>query len=88
MSVTRLPTKFGQGHTDGIAFFQDVVLQNFIENKFTCLVLRGLLDNGDEVQFTMTDDTGKRSENTRLLGLIAELQAELVRELAPGGHDG
>lgn len=81
--ITRLPTKFGQGHSDAIGFFQDEVLPPLIENKVVCIAVRGILDNGDELQFSMVDCSGERKHNTRLLGLIAELQAELARDLAP-----
>lgn len=50
--VTRLPTKFGQGHADAIGFFQDEVLPPLIENKVVCIAVRGILSNGDEIQFT------------------------------------
>ena len=81
--ITRLPTKYGQGHADAIGFFQDEVLPQLIENKIVCLAVRGILANGDELQFTMVDCSGERSHNTRLLGLIAELQGELGRDLSP-----
>lgn len=81
--VTRLPTKFGQGHADAIGFFQDEVLPPLIENKVICLAVRGILENGDELQFTMTDCSGERVHNTRLLGLLTELQIALAQDLAP-----
>ena len=81
--ITRLPTKFGQGHSDAIAFFQDDILPPLIGNKVVCIAVRGILDNGDEIQFTMVDCSGERKHNTRLLGLIAELQAELAHDLTP-----
>lgn len=81
--ITRLPTKFGQGHTDAIAFFQDKIMPPLIDNKITCLAVRGILDNGDELHFTMHDCSGARRDNTRLLGLIAELQMELGQNLVP-----
>lgn len=81
--ITRIPTRFGQGHSDAIGFFQDEVLPPLIENKVVCIVVRGILENGDELQFTMVDCSGERKHNTRLLGLVCELQSELVRELAP-----
>lgn len=77
--VIRLPTKFGQGHSDAIGFFQDEVLPRLIENKIICIAVRGLLDDGDELHFTMTDCSGERKHNSRLLGLVAELQAELAQ---------
>jgi hypothetical protein len=80
--VTRLPTKFGQGHTDAIAFFQDEVLPPLISNKIVCLAVRGFREDGTELHFTMTDVSGARERNTRLLGLIAELQSMLVAELS------
>jgi hypothetical protein len=80
--VTRLPTKFGQGHTDAIAFFQDELLPSLIENKIMCLAVRGYREDGEELHFTMTDVSGLREHNTRLLGLITELQAELVCDLS------
>ena len=79
--LTRLPTKFGQGHADAIAFFQDKVLPPLIENKIVCLTLRGFCSDGTELAFTMIDVSGKREHNIRLLGLIAELQSELVSDL-------
>jgi hypothetical protein len=82
MEITRLPTKFGQGHTDAIAFFQDTVLPPLIENKIVCLAVRGFRDDGTEIHFTMVDNSGERKHNARLLGLVAELQAELVAELS------
>ena len=81
--ITRLPTKYGQGHSDAIGFFQDEVLPPLIENKVVCIAVRGLLDNGSELQFTMVDCSGERSHNTRLLGLLAELQVELANNLTP-----
>ncbi len=82
MEITRLPTKFGQGHTDAIGFFQDTVLPPLIENKIVCLAVRGFRDDGTEIHFTMVDSSGERKHNPRLLGLIVELQAELVAELS------
>ena len=81
MDVPRLPTKFGQGHADAIAFFQDKVLPPLISNKIACLAVRGFHDDGTELHFTMTDTSGKREHNVRLLGLIAELQSFLVAEM-------
>lgn len=79
--LTRLPTKFGQGHSDAIAFVQDVILPPLIKNKIVCLVVRGLLDDGDEIDLTMLDVSGERRHNSRLLGLITELQTELARAM-------
>lgn len=81
--ITRLPTKFGQGHADDIGFFQEEVIPPLIANEVVCIAVRGILSNGDELQFTMVDCSGERMHNTRLLGLIVELQAELARDLAP-----
>lgn len=83
MTITRLPTKFGQGHADAIGFFQDEVLPPLIANKVTCIVVRGILENGDELDFTMVDCSGERAHNTRMLGLVAELQAHLAADLSP-----
>jgi len=80
-NVPRLPTKFGQGHTDSIAFFQDEVLPSLINNKIVCLALRGFLEDGTELDFTIVDGAGGRGNNTRLLGQIVELQSILMAEL-------
>lgn len=77
-ALTRLPTKFGQGHSDAIGFFQDEVLPQLIANKIVCIAVRGLLESGEELHFTMLDVSGERMHNTRLLGLIAELQAKMI----------
>ena len=79
--ITRLPTKFGAGHTEAIDFFQNIILPPLIENKIVCLAVRGFLDDGTEIHFTMTDVSGERQHNVRLVGLIAELQSLLVSEL-------
>lgn len=81
VEITRLPTKFGQGHTEAIAFFQDTILPPLIENKIVCLAVRGIRDDGTELHFTMTDISGKREHNVRLIGLLAELQSILISEL-------
>ena len=81
-AIRMLPTKFGQGHSDAIAFFQDEILPPLIANKIICLAVRGVKDDGTELHFTMTDVSGLREHNTRLLGLIAELQSAIVSELS------
>ena len=79
--VTRLPTKFGQGHADSIGFFQDVLLPALIENRIVTLAVRGILDNGDELHFTMNDVSGERQWNLRALGQIAELQIDWTKTM-------
>lgn len=81
--ITRLPTKFGQGHSDAIGFFQDVILPLLIENKIVCLGLRGFADDGTELNYTMIDCSGERMNNARLLGLVTELQHQLASDLEP-----
>lgn len=79
--ITRLPTRFGQKHADAIAFFQDVVLPALIENRLSTLVLRGVLDDGNEVHFTLMDMTNDRTWNTRTLGLLTEASVEYAQEM-------
>lgn len=79
--ITRLPTKFGEGHTAAIAFFQDEILPPLIDNKIVCLAVRGLKEDGSELHFTMTDVSGAREHNVKLLGLVTELQSLLISEL-------
>jgi hypothetical protein len=80
--VTRLPTKYGAGHSEAIAFVQDEILPPLIANKIVCLAVRGFYDDGTELHFTMIDISGKREHNVRLLGLITELQSEIVSQLS------
>jgi hypothetical protein len=84
-SVTRLPTRYGQGHTDSIRFFQDDLLPLLIENKVTCLALRGFTDDGIEIQFTLIDTSGERKHNLRMLGMVAELQVDLSNDIRSPG---
>ena len=82
VDIARLPTKFGAGHSEAISFFQDEILPPLIENKIVCLVVRGFHEDGTEFHFTLTDISGKREHNLRLLGLLTELQSVLVSDLS------
>jgi hypothetical protein len=52
-----------------------------IENKIKTLAVRGILETGDELHFTMNDVSGERKWNLRTLGQIAELQIDWTREM-------
>lgn len=82
MTLTRLPTKFGQGHSESIGYFQDEILPMLIENKIVCLTLRGFGDDGTELHFTMLDASGDRAHNLRMLGMLTEAQQLIVADLA------
>lgn len=79
--VTRLPTKFGQGHADAIGFIQDEVLARIISNKMVTLAIIGITDDGDEICFRMSDVSGERMWNLRTLGMLAELQTEWANDM-------
>lgn len=74
--IPRIPTRFGQGHADGIGFLQDEVLARFIKNELVTLVVIGLTTDGDEIRFLMNDVSGAVAANQRTLGLIADIQQE------------
>ena len=79
--VTRIPTRFGQGHSDGIAFLQDEVLARFIKNEVVTLVVLGLTADGDELRFQMNDVSGARLWNQRTAGLLAEVQTDWINDM-------
>lgn len=80
--ITRLPTKFGAGHSEAIGFFQDEIMPALIANEIAVIIVRGVKQNGDEIEYTMVDCSGERSYNLRMLGQIAEAQTNLVRDLS------
>lgn len=81
-NIHRLPTRFGQGHADAIAFFQDTLLPLLIDNKISTLVLRGIAADGAELEFTMIDVSGGRDLNMRTLAQLTEASFDWVDEMS------
>jgi hypothetical protein len=79
--ITRLPTKFGQGHADAIGYVQDVLLPALIENKIAALVIRAVCDDGTELDYTV-HAIGNRRPALQMIGLLAEAQADILARLA------
>jgi hypothetical protein len=82
--ITRLPTKFGQAHSDTIAALQKLT-QDVIDNKVDCLVIRGLSrdesTDGEIGLNVMATGSESRGLNLMLLGLLEEAKADLVQDM-------
>jgi hypothetical protein len=81
MTVTRLPTKYGQGHADAIGYVQDALLPAIIENKIAALVIRAVCDDGTEFDYTV-HAIGDRRPALQMIGLLAEAQADILARLS------